>query len=258
MPVRIGNSYVSEAAADFARKSNSKNLDDVSKKFPELKFSVGTQPFNANGTNNVSIATNILREMQNDPDKKIEYEALLYDIQNETEKRQNRKDVIASGFIINRDGSLGAWSISKRDDGKIFRDKVNLARDEFEKMIGKKSKKSLIQELLDKKSTEKKSDAESTDSTPEGKTTVNFNESKRARQLSAAKNLNDMNSLMQLLLEDLDECENGLENGWCDENEVKKVKKMIERAKQKLAEVQSQDSKKSAEENSDFSISILF
>ncbi len=70
--------------------------------------------------------------------------------------------------------------------------------------------------------------------------------------------MNDMNSLMQLLLEDLDECENGLENGWCDENEVKKVKKMIERAKQKLAEVQSQDSKKSAEENSDFSISILF
>ena len=113
MPVRIGNSYVSEAAADFARKSNSKNLADVSKKFPELKFSVGTQPFNANGTNNVSIAPNILREMQNDPDKKIEYEALLYDIQNETEKRQNRKDVIASGFIINRDGSLGAWSISK-------------------------------------------------------------------------------------------------------------------------------------------------
>lgn len=242
MPVKIGNSYVSEEAVEFARKSNSKNLDDVSKKFPDLKFSIGTQPFNSNGTNNVSIAPNILRQMQNDPDKKIEYEALIFDIQNESKKRQNRKDVIASGFIINRDGSLGAWSISKHDDGKIFRDKVNFSRDEFEKMIGKKS-------------TEKKSDAESVDSTPEGKTTVTFNESKRARQLAAAKNLNDMNSLMQLLLEDLEDCENGLENGWCDENEVKKVKKMIERAKKKLAEVQNQDSsqiKKSAEENSNF------
>ena len=105
------------------------------------------------------------------------------------------------------------------------------------------------------KSSKKSSDSDENYS--EGKITVGFNEGKRSRQLAAAKNLSDMNSLMQLLLEDLDEIQDGLEHGYCDENELKKVKKMIERAKKKLAEVQNQPNQ-SAEKNSDFSISVLF
>ena len=82
------------------------------------------------------------------------------------------------------------------------------------------------------------------------KTTVTFNESKRARQLAAAKTVRDVQALLNLLQNDLSECEEGLKNNWCDAEEVKKVKAMIERAKQKMGEVQKNDDKNnSAEEN---------
>ena len=76
------------------------------------------------------------------------------------------------------------------------------------------------------------------------KTTVTFNESKRARQLAAAKTFDDVQFVMNLLQTDLSECEEGLRNNWCDEAEVEKVKKMIERAEQKISEVKRNPEKK--------------
>ena len=86
-----------------------------------------------------------------------------------------------------------------------------------------------------------KIDAEGEITVESSKTTVGFNEAKRARQLAAAKNLKDIQALMTLLQTDLSECEEGLKNNWCDEAEVKKVKKMIERAKQKMNEFKKSD-----------------
>ena len=86
-----------------------------------------------------------------------------------------------------------------------------------------------------------KIDSEGEVTVESSKTTVGFNEAKRARQLAAAKNLKDIQALMNLLQTDLSECEEGLKNNWCDEAEVKKVKKMIERAKQKMNELKKSD-----------------
>ncbi|MBR1419981.1 MAG: hypothetical protein IJ575_02815 [Selenomonadaceae bacterium] len=241
MPVRIGNSYVSEAAVEFAK--NSSEVENLSQKFPDLKISAGTQPFGGQGHGNLTIAPNILRQMQNDPEKRVEYEALIYDMQRT--KLNRDKDCVASGWMINSDGSCGAWSISKHDDGTQTRQKSKIDRDRLAGRLPESEKKS------------KKKSSDIDENYSEGKITVGFNEGKRSRQLAAAKNLSDMNSLMQLLLEDLDEIQDGLEHGYCDENELKKVKKMIERAKKKLAEVQNQPNQ-SAEKNSDFSISVLF
>ena len=81
MAVKIGNSYVTEAAVAYAqaRKNDEKSeniLSDLSKQFPDVNFSVGAKMFSGSGTNNFSIAPNILRQMANDPEKKLEYEAL--------------------------------------------------------------------------------------------------------------------------------------------------------------------------------------
>ena len=229
MSIRIGNSYVSEEAVEFARKNS--EVENLAQKFPDFKISAGTQPFSGQGHGNLTIAPNILRQMQNDPEKRVEYEALIYDMQRT--KLNRDPDCVASGWIINSDGSCGAWSISKHDDGSQTRKKSKIDRDRLAGRLPEDEKYS------------------------EGKITVGFNEGKRSRQLAAAKNLSDMNSLMQLLLEDLDEIQDGLEHGYCDENELKKVKKMIERAQKKLAEIRSQSSQ-SIEKNSDFSISVLF
>ena len=94
MPVRVGNSYVTEAALAFAQKSAAESVDkektkgkgtsgvlaELAEKFPKLKFTVGTRPFSGSGMGNVAISPKILREMEKDPAKREEYEALLYDM----------------------------------------------------------------------------------------------------------------------------------------------------------------------------------
>ena len=55
MPVKIGGSYVSEAAYSFAQaqvKDKAENngvMKSLAEKFPNLKFSVGTKPFPGRG-----------------------------------------------------------------------------------------------------------------------------------------------------------------------------------------------------------------
>lgn len=294
MNVKIGNSYVSEAAANFAKNSSDddKNiLKNLREKFPNLKISVGTAPFSATGTNNLSISPKILQEMQNNPEKKIEYEALIFDIASQNISQKNLK---SHGFIIGDDGGLRGWGISQSDDKKNISlnkknknswlesllpkknpaAKVEISKktvNDFTKNLQKKfsivkngkakiSQKYLRECLNDSEKEKKlyenletadkiyknaeknqnvrvKIDDEGNLTVESSKTTVTFNESKRARQLAAVQTVEDVQSLLKILQEDLSECEDGVKNNFCDENEVKKVKKMIERAEKKLAEI---------------------
>lgn len=62
MAVRIGQSYVSETAANFARNSADTGenvLKSLQERFPNLKISVGTSLFSGSGTNNLSISPKI-------------------------------------------------------------------------------------------------------------------------------------------------------------------------------------------------------
>ena len=120
MPVKVGQSYVSEAALSFAQASAEEYdggnvLKDLSKKFPNLKFSAGAAPFSGSGRGNVAVSPKILREMQENPDKRVEYEALLYDVAN-LNWNQN-PTVKSSGVIIDAEGGMSMWSISKSDGG---------------------------------------------------------------------------------------------------------------------------------------------
>ena len=142
MPVKVGNSYVSEAALSFAQSQENSGgnvLNDLKEKFPNLKFQVGTAPFSGSGLNNVSISPKILKEMQNNPEKRVEYEALLYDVSN---LNWNLNPTVkSSGVIIDDKGEMSMWSISKSDDdGTTKRVKVTL---------DKNDKKSWWQNLLD-------------------------------------------------------------------------------------------------------------
>ncbi len=224
MAVKIGNSYVSEAAVSFAQAAAEDSgggniLKSLAEKFPNLKFSVGTAPFSGSGKGNVAISPKILREMENNPDKRVEYEALLYDVANLN--WNNNPSVKSSGAIIDGNGGLSMWSISK-SDGTTNRAKTQLD----------KNNKSWWQKILD--NLNKKSDEKSN-----GK--VGFNESKRARQLAAAQTKDEIRALLELLQNDLEECRDGLAKNMCDESEVKKVEAMIERARKRMNEVGESD-----------------
>ncbi len=131
MAVRMGNSYVSEAALAYAQKSSAERaenggtkngmLAELKEKFKGLKFSVGTQPFQGNGMGNVSIAPNILREMESNPAKREEYEALLYDVEQCTAGMPTERGgfrVKAQGWMIDKDGGLSCWSIGVSEGGE--------------------------------------------------------------------------------------------------------------------------------------------
>ena len=114
MPVKIGGSYVSEAAYSFTqaqvkdKEENNGVMKSLAEKFPNLKFSVGTKPFSGTEMNNVSISPKILKQMEQDPEKRMEYEALIYDIAH-TDVQSNRApghNLKSHGFIIEDDGGL--------------------------------------------------------------------------------------------------------------------------------------------------------
>ena len=132
MAVKVGNSWVSEAAYDYAkgkmeaesaaegRETDKKNsvLSELKEKYSDVKFSTNTAPFSGKGGNNLAIAPNILKQMESDPEKRLEYEALIYDCAQGIQSGMFRREgVIAGGFIITADGGLRAWSISRSGSG---------------------------------------------------------------------------------------------------------------------------------------------
>lgn len=146
MAVKIGNSYVTEAAVAYAQSrvdEKSENvLADLSKQFKDVKFGVGTQPFGGTGTNNISIAPNILRQMANDPEKRMEYEALIYDCNNALKNSANRPGLKAQGFIIDGKGELSMWSIGQfGDDEKSTRSLLHFTDEEKQRLAGRLPKK---------------------------------------------------------------------------------------------------------------------
>ncbi|MDE7300089.1 MAG: hypothetical protein K2N94_14935 [Lachnospiraceae bacterium] len=174
MAVKVGNSWVSEAAYEYAKSRVNKNtcaedkkensmLDKLSEKYPDIQFSTNTKPFSGTGKNNIGIAPNILREMENDPEKRLEYEALIYDcnevIKNMPDKTQNGSTIKSFGFIINPDGSLGGWSISE-SGGNTNRSRYSLDKDKkdswLDKILEKKEQKKIEEKRIEKKKIEEK------------------------------------------------------------------------------------------------------
>ena len=281
MAVKVGNSYVSEAALGYAQSQVSENsksgsvISSLSKQFKDIKFSVGTQPFNGKGNNNISVSPNILRQMADDPEKRLEYEALIYDCQQELKTSGNRPGLSAQGFIIGSDGGLRKWSISKGDDGTKTRLLLNMTEEEFKQRLAGRlpdkelAKRQKLAEDIKSANDYLKSregevgfqggsvsvDKDGNITITSAKATVTFNESKRAAQLAAVKSIADLQKLMKILQDDLDDCKAGLQNNMCDEAEVKKVQKMIERAQSRMNELSATES--NGDQNTNLSIDVL-
>lgn len=137
--------YVSENAYNFAKSQNfektGKNelLMDLSSKFSNLKIGIGTQP-GGQGHGNVAISHRILQKMANDPAEREKYEALLYDL---NELKPITHDwfggkIVASGTIINDDGSVSGWSIGQSGDAKEQKSATQKLLEELEKLQEKR------------------------------------------------------------------------------------------------------------------------
>ena len=229
MPVKVGGSYVSEAAYSFAKAQATDNTENsavtksLAEKFPNLKFSVGTKPFSGTGMNNVSISPKILKQMEKDPEKRLEYEALIYDIAH-TDVQSGRAPehkLKSHGFIIEDDGGLRSWGISEYNDGNR-RQQAHVKRSDkknwWQELLAKqpkKKKKKADAKVLQEKLAEKKEvgfqgmnitiDEDGEMTMTSSKRTVSINEEKRRRQIAAAATQNDMQAVLAILQQDLQE-----------------------------------------------------
>lgn len=88
---------------------------------------------------------------------------------------------------------------------------------------------------------------------------VGVNEGKRARQIAAAKSMSDIQMVMGLLEQDLSDCQSGEAKGMCDQSEIDKVKALIQKAQQKMAELSGGEGEEEQKEEgfSAFSLNLL-
>ena len=201
MAVKIGQSYVSEAAASFAKNSVDDEDKNILKNLPE----------------------------KNSPAVQVEISKKNFVNKNELMKHlQKNYSVVKDGAAQISSNFLQKCLNDEDEQKKLFE---NLdAAENFYKNAEKNQNLRV------------KIDSEGNMTTESSKTTVTFNESKRARQLAAAKTRDDVQKILNLLQNDLEECKEGLKNNWCDEEEVKKVEKMIERAKEIFNKVEKNNS----------------
>ena len=86
---------------------------------------------------------------------------------------------------------------------------------------------------------------------------VAVNEGKRARQIASAKTPAQIQVVISLLKKDVSDCENGLSNDMCDENEVKKAKALLQKAMERLSEVSGNEEEQAEEHQGSFLINML-
>lgn len=164
MAVKVGNSWVSEAALAYAKgkvdSGAEATLQDLTDRYPGVNFTTNTQAFSQSGTNNIQIAPNILAQMKNDPDKRMEYEALIYDCaqliyDGKMSQASKGFHVKAAGTIINADGSLSGWAITESDDGRQVKNKTKLDKKKKETWADK-----ILEKQKEKRAKEKKAEKE--------------------------------------------------------------------------------------------------
>lgn len=156
MAIKVGNSWVSQEAYTYAKakaeldteqKNGGKGssvLADLAKQYPDMKFTMNTAPFSSDGTNNIAVAPNVLRKMQEDPEARIEYEALIYDcvqtMKNEP-LQHGAFTTVARGVIINEDGSCGGWTVTQCGDGKKKKSQTKINTEKYQERLEKIKKK---------------------------------------------------------------------------------------------------------------------
>lgn len=140
MAIKVGAHYVSEAAYAYAQRTVSQSqtnqdmLNELSNRFPNAKFSTNTQPFQANGTNNIAVSPAILQQMTTSPEKRLEYEALIFDCnaiqQSFGNALPNGIKIESQGFIIDAQGNLSSWCVTKANGNAHNKSLVSLPKND--------------------------------------------------------------------------------------------------------------------------------
>lgn len=117
------------AQTTSSRKTAADELAYLSKKYEGYSFvganySMGMR-YGSNSTTNVAISPQFLAKMANDPELEKEYEGYLAEMPRLDEQFDRSVEaggwhVVAKGWFIDKDGGIGGWCITQKDDTKSY------------------------------------------------------------------------------------------------------------------------------------------
>ena len=150
-----------------SRKTAADELAYLSKKYEGYSFvganySMGMR-YGSNSTTNVAISPQFLAKMANDPELEKEYEENIAAMKELDEQFVRSVEaggwhVVAKGWFIDKDGGIGGWCITQKDDSKSQLEKMNEKAEKIREE--NKAKKEEKAELEEKRAAAKEEKAE--------------------------------------------------------------------------------------------------
>lgn len=161
-----------KTAQTSSRKTAADELAYLSKKYEGYSFvganySTGMR-YGSNSTTNVAISPQFLAKMANDPELEKEYEeniAAMKDLDEQFVRSVEAGGwhVVAKGWFIDKDGGIGGWCITQKDDSKSQLEKMNEKAEKIREE--NKAKKEEKAELEEKRAAAKEEQAEKSEKT---------------------------------------------------------------------------------------------
>ena len=245
-------------------------IQGLEKELTGTKFFVGTvsygQTYGNSSDINFVVNPKFLEKLGIDGEARTQFEEdvkFLNDFSKRFREQQlaQGREIISQGWFCDEDGNWGGWTISRpvkqssvlqdmSDNAeKIRQEKLaerKKAEEELKEYFGDRFKGLSIkwdeeevksEETLGVEENNETSEAES--ETISGKVGVNVG--KTARKIAAAKTKTQLQAVIAEIESDMQEVKQGIEKGWCDESEMKKVESLMSMAQNQMGNVEDRE-----------------
>ena len=259
-------------------------VQGLEKELSGTKFFVGTvsygQIYGNSSDINFVVNPKFLEKLGIDGEARTQFEEdvkFLNDFSKRFREQQlaQGREIISQGWFCDEDGNWGGWTISRpvkqssvlqdmSDNAeKIRQEKLEerkKAEEELKEYFGNRFKGLSIkwdeeevksEETLGVEENNETSEAES--ETISGKVGVNVG--KTARKIAASKTKTQLQAVIAEIESDMQEVKQGIEKGWCDESEMKKVESLMSMAQNQMGNVEDREA--TPEEENMFALASL-
>ena len=278
---RTGVSY--ESTISDSMSAGLKFIQGMEKQLGGTKFFVGTvsygQTYGNSTDTNFVVNPNFLSKLGTDESTRKQFEEdvkFLNDFSKNFRKQQlaQGREIINQGWFCDENGNWGGWCVSRpTNQGSVLQDmsdnaeKIRKEKIEERKMLEEKLKEHFgnrfkgfqvkWEEEIMQEETEKV-EAQEEGSETESKSIggkVGVNVGKTARKIEAAKTKTQLRAVIAEISGDMQEVKAGIEKGWCDESEMKKVNQLMAMAQNKMGQVEDREA--TPEEENMFALASL-
>lgn len=259
-------------------------IQGIEKELSGTKFFVGTvsygQIYGNSSDINFVVNPKFLGKLGIDGEDRTQFEEdvkFLNDFSKRFREQQlaQGREIISQGWFCDEDGNWGGWTISRpvkqssvlqdmSDNAeKIRQEKLEerkKAEEELKEYFGDRFKGLSIKWDEEEIKSEETSKVEENNETSEAESKtisgkVGVNVGKTARKIAAAKTKTQLQAVIAEIENDMQEVKQGIEKGWCDESEMKKVESLMSMAQNQMGNVEDREA--TPEEENMFALASL-